>query len=84
VPTIGETISRSFSASFAGVTAEVSPLPAEVTAGAGLNGIGVRGGRDDGLEIRALLERDFEAFLLHFENGEVVLPHQGDEFFDVF
>jgi hypothetical protein len=41
-------------------------------------------GSDDRLEVGPLLEGDFEAFFLHFENGEIILSHQSDEFFDVF
>ena len=45
---------------------------------------GRRRGGDDGLKIGPLLQGDLEAFLLHLEDGEVILPHQSDEFFDFF
>ena len=34
--------------------------------------------------IDTLFQGDFKSFFLHFKNREVVLSHQGDEFFDFF
>ena len=39
---------------------------------------------DHGVIIDTLFQGDFKPFLLHFKNGEVILSHQGDEFFNFF
>ena len=42
------------------------------------------GSGNDGLIIVPSLESNLEAVPLHLEDGEVIFPHQSDEFFDVF